>query len=264
MVFDSSSKPIISVRNLSKTFDTKHVLNDISFDVYEGEKIVIIGGSGCGKTVLIKLLSGLMQADGDSSIMIDGHEVCGMSELDVLHLFDKISFAFQLNALFDSYKVWENICFKYLFKHDMKKDDLVDLAKKLLVAVGLNANIADFYPKDLSGGMQKRVAIARAFASSPLIVFFDEPTSGLDPLTSEKITCLIRDFNQNDFTVGNLQNHNARPVTKISIMHDMKSAKLMADRIIFLKDGQIRWMGRVDEIDTSKNADLIEFINSGL
>ena len=244
----------ISVKNLCKTFGDKKVLNNFNVDIYEGECFVILGGSGCGKTVFIKTLSGLLNADENSSITLDGLEVCNLSQNKKLQLFDKISFAFQLNALFDSYAIWQNICFKYLFDGKFSKQQMIQISKEKLKQVNLNEEIINFYPKDLSGGMQKRVAIARALASNPEVVFFDEPTSGLDPLTSEKIANLIKTCDSGQ----------TKKITKISIMHDIKSALAIADRILFLKDGKINWIGHPEEIKTTTNADIKEFVESGI
>jgi len=243
-------KPIIIVKNLNKTFGDKKVINNFNLEIYQGECLVIMGGSGCGKTVFIKCLSGLLNGDAGSSIKSEDIEICDLNETSKLALFDKISFAFQLNALFDSYTIWQNICFKYLFTNKYTKNEMIEIAHQKLVQVNLSEDILNFYPKDLSGGMQKRVAIARALASNPQIVFFDEPTSGLDPLTSEKISQLIKNCDEK--------------ITKISIMHDIKSALAIATRIVFLKDGLINWIGTPNELKTTTNTDILDFVNSGV
>ena len=244
----------ISVKNLNKSFGKKIVLQNINLDIYENECLVIMGGSGCGKTVFIKILSGLLNSDSGSKIIIDSTDINTLNEYNKLKLFDKISFAFQLNALFDSYTIWENIMFKYLFSNKYSKKEMIEIARKKLSDVDLSDYILDFYPKDISGGMQKRVAIARSLASNPEIIFFDEPTSGLDPLTSEKIAKLIKNCDQ----------YYGKKITKISIMHDVKSALSIADRIVFLKDGVIKWIGKPSEIKTTDNTDILKFMESGM
>jgi phospholipid/cholesterol/gamma-HCH transport system ATP-binding protein len=248
------NKVIISASNVSKTFDKKQILKNLNFNIYQGECLVILGGSGCGKTVLIKMLSGLLNADLDSKIIFNNLNICKLTESKRLHLFNKMSFAFQLNALFDSYTIWQNICFRYLFDSTYTKSQMIEIAKQQLTQVGLDPNIINFKPKDISGGMQKRVAIARALVSNPEVVFFDEPTSGLDPLTSEKIADLIKNCDKNY--------ENKSKITKISIMHDIKSALAIADRILFLKDGVINWIGSPEDIQTKGTVDIIEFVKS--
>ncbi len=242
----------IKVQNLRKTFGVKPILRGIDFEIYEGESLVILGESGCGKTIFSKLISGLIDADIESKIFIDGHDICFFNQQQKLHLFNKIAFAFQLNALFDSYSIWQNICFKAFLDNKKTEQEMKNIAINALEQVGLNAQIADMYPQNLSGGMQKRVAIARALVTHPEIIFFDEPTSGLDPLTSDRISDLIKNCKVN-----------GKNATKISIMHDIKHARIVADRIVFFKNGLISWCGKPSEIELSGNKDLIDFVNSG-
>ncbi len=242
----------IKVENLRKTFGSKAVLKGIDIEIYDGESVVILGESGCGKTVFSKLLCGLIEPDIESKIIIDDKDICFFSKAQKLKLFDKISFAFQLNALFDSYTIWENICFKQFLDGKTTDATLKQIAINALAQVNLPADVADLKPQSLSGGMQKRVAIARALATKPEIIFFDEPTSGLDPLTSEKISHLIKNCQVD-----------GKKATKISIMHDIKHAKIVADRILFFKKGILQWQGSPQQIETSNNKDLLEFVASG-
>jgi phospholipid/cholesterol/gamma-HCH transport system ATP-binding protein len=226
----------IKVSNLVKSFGKKVVLNGINLEIYKGESIVILGGSGCGKTVFIKILSSLLEkTSGEVEIITPNSE-------------PKISFLFQLNALFDSYPIWKNIYITAIENEGMKKEKAIKLSKQMLEKVGLSEDVAYLYPSDISGGMQKRVALARCLVGSPEIIFFDEPTSGLDPLTSLKISNLIR-------SVGTEEQ-----VTKISIMHDIECAKIVADRIVFFLDGKVHWVGTPEEMDNSNNEVLNSFI----
>jgi phospholipid/cholesterol/gamma-HCH transport system ATP-binding protein len=226
----------IRVSNLVKNFDKKSVLKGVNLDIYKGESIVILGGSGCGKTVFLKILASLLE------------KTSGEIEITSSNQKPKISFLFQLNALFDSYPVWKNICITAIENDGMKKEKAINLSKKMLEKVDLKEDVAYLYHSDISGGMQKRVAIARCLMGSPEIIFFDEPTSGLDPLTSLKISNLIR-------SVGTEEG-----VTKISIMHDIECAKIVADRIVFFLDGKIHWIGTPQEMDNSKDEILNTFI----
>lgn len=236
----------IQISNLKKQFAEKEVLKGLTFNIYDGESVVILGGSGCGKTVLIKLLSSLI-GGASGSIKIDGKEIVKkkMPEYN-----PKISFLFQLNALFDSYPIWRNICLAKIENEGMKKKDAILVSQKALAMVGLEGDIAFLYPSDISGGMQKRVALARCLTANPEIIFFDEPTSGLDPLTSVKISELIRDLGKEE----------KKRITKISIMHDIECAKMVADKIIYLQNGKVEWIGTPEEMATTTNTNLINFI----
>jgi phospholipid/cholesterol/gamma-HCH transport system ATP-binding protein len=231
-----SSRVKIHISNLVKSFGSKEVLKDISLDIYEGESVVIIGGSGCGKTVFIKILADLLE------------KTSGDIKINSAYAKPKISFLFQLNALFDSYQNWKNIFLSRIENENMKKEDAITQSKELLSKVGLGADVAMLYPSNISGGMQKRVALARCLTNSPEIIFFDEPTSGLDPLTSVKISELIRDIGEEE------------KITKISIMHDIECAKMVADRIVFFLNGKIEWVGTPTEMENSSNHNLNVFI----
>lgn len=241
----------IKIKNLVKSFDTKVVLNNLNLEIEEGESVVIIGGSGSGKTVLIKLIAGLL-LPSSGSIIVDGVDIAGFTKQSQTEEYiKKISFLFQLNALFDSYPVWKNIMISKVENEHLSKEEAIEIAKIKVAKVGLNDDILFKMPKEISGGMQKRVALARCLVQNPEIIFFDEPTSGLDPITSVKISNLIKET----------KNSNGKTMTKISIMHDMECAKIVADRVIFLLNGKIEWSGSPKEMEKSKNENLKEFIN---
>jgi phospholipid/cholesterol/gamma-HCH transport system ATP-binding protein len=247
---DKTDKKVkISITNLKKNFGSKEVLRGVDLDIYEGESLVIIGGSGCGKTVLIKILSTLIEKTS-GEIKVDDTEISSFNEKQKKEYILKISFLFQLNALFDSYPIWKNICISNIENEKMKKEEAIKLAKEKLQSVDLKDEVAYLYPSDISGGMQKRVALARCLTSTPEIIFFDEPTSGLDPLTSMKISELIR----------SVKGENGKEITKISIMHDIECASVVADRIVFFLDGKVEWIGTPLEMESSTNENLLTFV----
>ncbi len=242
------SQPKIIVENLTKSFGTKQVLKDINLEVAQGQSLVILGGSGSGKSVCIKVIASLM-AKTSGNIKIDGEEISQMHGADHDHLMSKFGFLFQGGALFDSLPVWENVAFRLLNSNKMSKKQAKEIAVEKLESVGLSSKVADLYPSELSGGMQKRAALARAVAAKPEIIFFDEPTTGLDPIMADVINDLI------------IKNSKELGATTISITHDMHSARRIADKIAMLYEGQIIWFGDVKDIDNSGNPYLDQFIN---
>jgi len=238
----------ISIKNLTKNFAQKHVLAGVDLEVKKGESLVILGGSGSGKSVLIKIISTLLHATS-GSIKIDGQEVTGISNKDRDKLMEKFGFLFQGGALFDSLLVWENVAFRLLYQHGMDKKEARKIALQKLKAVGLSEKTADLYPSELSGGMQKRASLARAIAAKPEIIFFDEPTTGLDPIMADVI---------NDLIISNSKELGA---TTITITHDMHSARKIADKVAMLYEGKIIWFGDVKNLDSSGNAYLDQFIH---
>jgi phospholipid/cholesterol/gamma-HCH transport system ATP-binding protein len=243
-----SPAPYIRIRNLSKSFGEKKILQGIDLDVYEKESFVIIGGSGTGKSVLIKCIMGLMEPDS-GLIEIDGQNVSHLSVQDKQKLFKNFGVLFQGGALFDSMSVWENIVFSLLQNKKISKQEGRAVALERLKAVDMNASVMDVYPAELSGGMQKRVALARATVDQPKIIFFDEPTTGLDPIVSGTINDLIR-----------------RSVTELgscalTITHDMNSLRKIADRVGLLFNGKIIWQGTVEEMDHTDNSYVDQFIH---
>ena len=243
-----SGKPKIRVRDLRKSFGEKAVLKGLDLDVGVGESVVVIGGSGTGKSVLLKCILGLLRADR-GSIKIDGQNVIGISPTERESVMAKFGMLFQGSALFDSLPVWENVAFGLIQGRHMPRDQARDIAHEKLAAVGLGADVGALGPAELSGGMQKRVALARAIAAEPEIIFFDEPTTGLDPIMADVINELIVKCTRE---LG---------ASTLSITHDLASARKIANRIAMIYGGKIIWAGSVKEIDKSGNEYVDQFIH---
>ncbi|MBP5698779.1 MAG: ATP-binding cassette domain-containing protein [Alphaproteobacteria bacterium] len=237
----------ISIRNLHKSFGKKNVLNGVDLDLYKGESLVVIGGSGTGKSVLIKCIQGLLTPDS-GSIKIDGVEVVKENSDIIESMHSKMGMLFQGGALFDSLTVWENVAFDLIQNRKISKKEAKIVAIKVLRQVGLGADIADLYPSELSGGMQKRVGLARAVITRPEIIFFDEPTTGLDPIMADVI---------NDLIIESAKDLGA---TTLTITHDMTSARKIADKIAMLYQGKIIWTGSVKELEKTDNPYVRQFI----
>jgi phospholipid/cholesterol/gamma-HCH transport system ATP-binding protein len=242
-----SSDLKIKVRGLCKSFGRKVVLRDLDLDVPKGESLVVIGGSGTGKSVLIKCIIGLMKPD-KGSIEIDGHEITRMSSSEREEIMHKFGMLFQGGALFDSLPVWENVAFGLIAGRGFNRAEAKDIALRKLAAVGLGPDVAALYPAELSGGMQKRVSLARAIATEPEIIFFDEPTTGLDPIMSQVINELIKKC------VDDLG------ATALSITHDMHSLRVIGDGAAMIYDGRIIWHGEAKDIDNSGNPHVEQFV----
>jgi phospholipid/cholesterol/gamma-HCH transport system ATP-binding protein len=240
--------PKIRIRELRKSFGPKVVLNGIDLDVADGESLVVIGGSGTGKSVLLKCVLGLLRPDS-GSIQIDGQELTRLSRREREETMQKFGMLFQGAALFDSLPVWENVAFRLLQVKGVGRDAARSRAIETLGMVGLTEDVADLSPAELSGGMQKRVGLARAIAAQPEILFFDEPTTGLDPIMADVINQLIARL------VRQLG------ATAISITHDLASARKIADRIAMIYQGRIIWQGPVGQIDDSGNPYVDQFIH---
>lgn len=238
----------ISLRGVTKAFGPKKVLQGIDLEVTPGESMVVIGGSGTGKSVLLKCILGLMQPD-DGSIKIDGVETVDLGDHGRSQVMRKFGMLFQGGALFDSLRVWENVAFGPIQSDGMATDKARDVAIAKLGNVGLGPEIGELFPSELSGGMQKRVALARAIAREPEIIFFDEPTTGLDPIMADVI---------NDLIVKCVSDLGA---TAVSITHDMASARKIGHRIGMLHEGRLVWQGPVADIDHSGNAYVDQFIH---
>lgn len=236
----------IEIRGLSKRFGGNVVLKDLELDVEPGESLVIIGGSGSGKSVLLKCILGLLKPDS-GSIKIDGADLGALSYRERELVMRKFGMLFQGAALFDSLPVWKNVSFGLMAIRDIGRKDAKDVAIANLAKVGLGPPVADLFPAELSGGMKKRVALARAITTEPEILFFDEPTTGLDPIMAGII---------NDLIVERVYDLGA---TAITITHDMASARTIADRIGMLYGGRIVWIGSVDDIDHSGNEYVDQF-----
>ena len=240
-------KSKIEVKNLNKAIDTKRILKNISFTIEPEEHLVIIGGSGAGKSMLAKCILGLEDISS-GSIFFDGKRISG--NVDRQKILNKLGVCFQSNALFDSYNIWQNIAFKKLYNERSPSIiKLRELAIERLREVGLPTNIAEDYPSELSGGMQKRVGIARSIFSEPDILIFDEPTTGLDPIMSKKIISLISKIIKDS------------KKTAITITHDINLAMFLATKIILLDDGKVEWSGNPKQAILSKNKLLKIFLN---
>jgi phospholipid/cholesterol/gamma-HCH transport system ATP-binding protein len=242
------SVPKISVRELRKSFGRKRVLESVDLDCASGESLVVIGGSGTGKSVLVKCILGLLNPEV-GSIRIDGVETVGLPRGAREQLMQKFGMLFQGSALFDSLSVWENVAFGLVRGRGMERPAAKEIALAKLASVGLGPEVSLLRTSELSGGMQKRVALARAIAAEPQIVFFDEPTTGLDPIMADVINDLIVKCVRE---VG---------TTAVSITHDMVSARKIADRIAMLHGGRIVWHGPTAEIDHSGNPYVDQFIH---
>ena len=244
-----TNKKVIEVRNLSKKFDKNIVLQDINFDLCEGESLAIIGASGSGKSVLLKNIIGLLKPD-KGSIKINNIETINLSRAKKENLILDLGITFQHGALFDSLKIWENVIFKIQRLKKLSKTDGQKLALDVIKNLGLKAEILNLYPSEISGGMQKRVAIARAICSKPKILLFDEPTSGLDPVTGSVIDELI---------VNSVKSLGASAIT---ITHDMASVSRIADKVILIDQHKISWVGTPQEMLSSDNLKIQDFIKA--
>ena len=245
---ETGTEPKIELRGLKKSFGAKTVLDGVDLKIGAGESIVVIGGSGTGKSVMLKCILGLLWPD-EGSVHIDGADVTALSGRARDTHTSKIGMLFQGSALFDSLTVWENVAFALQGRPDVSKQEARDVALGKLAQVGLGPDVGALSPAELSGGMKKRVALARAIATDPEIVFFDEPTTGLDPIMGDIINRLIVDC------VRQLG------ATAVSITHDMASVRRIADRVAMLHDGRIVWEGPAGTIDSSGNAFVDQFIH---
>lgn len=243
-----ANQPKICIRGLKKAFGTKRVLDGIDLDVMPGTGMVIIGGSGTGKSVLLKCILGMIRPD-TGEILIDGEDVLKAKPARARVLRDQIGMLFQNGALFDSRTVWENVAFGLLARGKVTRSEARTVAARVLSQVGLDASVGDLSPAELSGGMQKRVALARAIAAEPSIMFFDEPTTGLDPIMGAVIDGLIVDC------VKRLGS------TSIAITHDMASAARIGDRIAMLLDGKLIWQGDAASVMNSGNPMVDQFVH---
>jgi phospholipid/cholesterol/gamma-HCH transport system ATP-binding protein len=240
--------PKIALSGVEKSFGAKRVLDGLDIACDTGESLVVIGGSGVGKSVLIKCILGILHPEA-GSIRIDGAETTGLGHSEREQLMRRFGMLFQGSALFDSLRVWENVAFGLIQGRGMPPRQAREIALEKLASVGLGPEIGMLSPAELSGGMQKRVALARAIAADPEILFFDEPTTGLDPIMADVINQLIID------RVRGLG------ATAISITHDMVSARKISDRIAMLYQGKIVWQGPTAEIDRTDNPYVDQFVH---
>ncbi|MGI9437237.1 MAG: ABC transporter ATP-binding protein [Geminicoccaceae bacterium] len=248
IIMIDQSMPKIRIRGLKKAFGELTVLAGVDLDIPDGDNLVLLGTSGSGKTVLVKCILGLMEPDA-GSILIDGEETIRRPPVAHEQLMHKIGVLFQNGALFDSLPVWQNITFGLGDRRGLTPNDARIVATEKLAAVGLGPDVIDLYPAELSGGMQKRVAFARAVVSDPEILFLDSPTAGLDPILTTIVNRLMAS------TIGKLQG------TALTITQDMASARQIADRVALLHGGQIVWEGPTKAIDHSGNVYVDEFVS---
>jgi phospholipid/cholesterol/gamma-HCH transport system ATP-binding protein len=237
---------MITLSQVTKSFGANAVLRGVDLDVPKGQSMVVIGGSGTGKSVLIKCILGLVLPDS-GSITVHGQDVTRVPRDAFLARFGML---FQGGALFDSLPVWQNVAFRLLRGSLARpRGEAREIAVAKLRRVGLGPDVADLYPSELSGGMQKRVGLARAIAAEPEIIFFDEPTTGLDPIMAGVINDLIREI------------VTEMGATAITITHDMSSVRAIADRVAMLHRGKVRWTGPVTDLDISGDAHVDQFIH---
>ncbi|MCX8076548.1 MAG: ATP-binding cassette domain-containing protein [Aquificaceae bacterium] len=242
---------VIRLKDVGLKIGNREILKDISFEVYGGEIFTILGGSGSGKTTITKCIVGLYKHTS-GVIEVFGKDVSKLDQFHMDELRKAIGYVFQGAALFDSLRVWENVVFYHLEHGDFKEKELRDMALKYLSMVGLSEKHLDLYPSELSGGMKKRVGIARAIATEPKLVIYDEPTSGLDPITSRLIDELIVEL------------RNRTGSTAIVVSHDMVSAFSISDRILVISEGQVVQIGTKEEILNSDIPFVQEFLKKGL
>ncbi|PTQ72517.1 ABC transporter ATP-binding protein [Celeribacter persicus] len=237
---------MISLQDVHKAFGAKEILRGLDLDVAKGESCVIIGGSGSGKSVALKCVLGLITPDR-GTIMVDGEDITKTGDRDAF--LARFGMLFQGAALFDSLPVWQNVAFR-LLRGSLKRPraEAKEIAIEKLRRVGMGPDVADLFPAELSGGMQKRVGLARAIAADPEIIFFDEPTSGLDPIMAGVINELIREI---VVEMG---------ATAVTITHDMTSVRAIADKVAMLHRGKIRWHGPVADMDRADDPYLRQFI----
>ena len=240
--------PILSLQNVEKRFGKNHVLRGVTLDVAPGESLVVIGGSGSGKSVMLKNALGLMTPDS-GQILFNGEDVTLSRGKARARMRERVGMLFQSGALFDSLTVWENVAFRLVNSGIVKRSKAKDRAIETLSKVRLGSDVADLYPAEISGGMQKRVSLARSIISKPDLIFFDEPTTGLDPITADAI---------NDLIIEQVRGLGAATVT---ITHDMSSARKIADEVAMLFEGKIIWRGKASEVDNSGNPYVDQFVH---
>ena len=238
----------LKLTDVHKRFGSKVVLNGINLTVPKGKSVVVIGGSGTGKSVMLKSVLGIVKPDS-GSIEVDGEDVMRLPANRKEDVLKKFGMLFQGGALFDSLPVWENVGFGLIQGQNMRRKEAKEIAIDTLAKVGMGAEVGELYPAELSGGMQKRVGLARAIATAPEIIFFDEPTTGLDPIMADVI---------NDLIIERVQDLGA---TTPSITHDMASARKIADYIAMIYKGEIIWYGKKEDVDHSGNEYVDQFIH---
>jgi len=242
------TQPILKLEGIEKSFGRNNVLRGIDLDVAPGQSLVVIGGSGSGKSVMLKVALGLMTPTG-GKVLFDGHDVTNSTGRTRESMRARVGMLFQAGALFDSLTVWENVAFRLINADGVKRRDARERAIETLKKVRLGSEVAGLYPAEISGGMQKRVSLARSIISAPDLIFFDEPTTGLDPITADAI---------NDLIIEQVRGLGAATVT---ITHDMSSARKIADDVAMLFEGRIIWRGKADDVDHSGNEYVDQFVH---
>ena len=245
-----SNKIKVLIKNLNKAFDTKVVLRKVNLEIEEGKSLVIIGCSGSGKSVLLKCIIGLLQPDAGSQVFFNGDNIAFKHIKYRKELIKKFGMLFQGGALFDSLPIWYNVCFHMLHLNKIKIKDAKYLAAQKLEMVGISDEVLDLYPSQLSGGMQKRVGLARTIANNPEIIFFDEPTSGLDPINAQNVSELIASLSKE------------LKATTVTITHDMVCMNRISDKIAMIHAGNIVWQGTKEDISNSGNHYVDSFIRA--
>ena len=238
-----------ALRDVKKAFGPKEVLKGISFEVYKGESLVILGGSGTGKSVLLKSLVGLL-TPSSGQIIFEGRDISHLSEREYYPIRKRVSYLFQGGALFDSMNVYQNLAYPLLEHNKMSHEEILPIVRQSLKRVELE-NIEHLYPSDLSGGMMKRVALARAIINEPEIILYDEPTTGLDPLTTQTINRLIRKLQRE------------LEITSVVVTHDMSTTYHVADRLVFLEKGHLVFCGTLKEAERSEHELLQAYLKGG-
>lgn len=239
----------VRFEDVHKSFGEKKVLGGISFDILRGETMVVLGGSGSGKSVLIRHIIGLHRPDR-GHVFVDGEDIVDYDEEDLIPVRQKVAMLFQGSALFDSMNVLENVAYGLREHTDLDEGRIREIVRAKLALVGLEG-VEDLMPAELSGGMKKRVALARSIAMDPRCILYDEPTTGLDPVTANTINELIRDLQRR------IQ------VTSVVVTHDIASAFLVGDRIAYLYEGRMHFVGTVDEVKISREPRLRHFLSGG-
>ena len=243
-----TEEAIISLRGVTKSFGSHTVLKDISFDVPKGRITAIMGPSGTGKSVLLKCILGLLEVDG-GTIAVDGEDVTRLGGRERDRMLRKFGMLFQGGALFDSLTVWENVAFALMYRDHVPRVEAKRRAIETLAKVRLGPSAGDLLTAELSGGMQKRVALARAIIAGPELIFFDEPTTGLDPITADAVNNLI------------VEQVKALGAAAITITHDMASVRKIADEVAMLHEGRIVWRGPISALDKSGSAHVDQFVS---
>lgn len=237
---------MIRMENLSKAFDAHQVLNDLNLEIKKGETMVVMGRSGCGKSILLKLIMRLIEPDG-GNIWVDDRNIIDLTEKQMDEVRKNFGMVFQSSALFDSLSISENVGFSLLRHSEMSREQVAQVVSEKLEMVGLHG-LENAMPSDLSGGMKKRVSLARAISMDPAVVLYDEPTTGLDPVTAAEINLLIAKL------------HDKLEVTSIVVTHDMRSAFLVGTRMAMLHDGKIVAIGKPDEFIKSEEPVVQQFL----